>query len=441
MKNSSVELRQLQALKRNEGSDLVAKAELEGRELSAVELTTLRSIETDVTAFDAQIKDAELREKFAKSNVEGRKTAEGDSKEKREIANFSFGKLVRELSLSRGDENAITGLEKEMLQESAKEKRALGSMGDGLYLSNKFLTVENRTMSAGSSTAGGNFIATDKVGFFDALYAKTVLPQLGAIKLEGLAANTDLTGFSAGVSAGWATEVADAASGDPTTASRSISPKRLTAYVDLSKQLLLQDNFSIQNYTVQSFMKAFAVAIEAAAINGSGSSGQPTGLLGTSGIGSVAIGTNGGAPTLAKILELIQVVESANAGMNGKFLVNPKVVAKLKQTVIDSGSGAMIMPYMNYFMGQPEQIAGKETYSTSNVPSTLTKGSTSGTCSAIIYGDFENLVVGQYGGIDLVIDPASQAIGGKTRIVMSQYVGVAVKQPAAFAAILDATTV
>ena len=164
MKNSSVELRQLQALKRNEGSDLVAKAELEGRELTAVELTTLRSIETDVTAFDAQIKDAELREKFAKSNVEGRKTAEGDSKEKREIANFSFGKLVRELSLSRGDENAITGLEKEMLQESAKEKRALGSMGDGLYLSNKFLTVENRTMSAGSSTAGGNFIATDKVG-------------------------------------------------------------------------------------------------------------------------------------------------------------------------------------------------------------------------------------------------------------------------------------
>jgi len=439
MKNSSIELRQLQAHKRNEGSDLVAKAELEKRELTTVELTTLRSIETDVTAFDAQIKDAELRESFTKKNVEGKVTPEGDSKEKRELGNFSFGKLVRELSLSRGDENAITGLEKELLQESAKEKRALGSMGDGLYLSNKFLQVESRTMSSGTSTAGGNFIATDKVGFFDALYAKTVLPQLGAIKLEGLAANTDLTGFSAGVTAGWATEVADASAGDPTTASRSIAPKRLTAYVDLSKQLLLQDNFSIQNYTVQSFLKAFAVAIEAAAINGPGSA-APTGLLGTSGIGSVAIGTNGGAPTLAKILELIQIVETANAGMNGKFLVNPKVVAKLKQTVIDSGSGAMIMPYMSYFMGQPEQIAGKETYSTSNVPSNLTKGTTSGLCSAIIYGDWENLVIGQYGGIDLVIDPASQAIGGKTRIVMSQYVGVAVKQPAAFAAILDATT-
>jgi len=360
--------------------------------------------------------------------------------EKRESEKFSFGKLVRELAEGRGDENAVTGLEKELIQESAKEKRDLGGQGSGLYLSNKFMTVEKRTMSAGSSTAGGNFIPTQKIPFFDALYAKTVLDQLGAVKLTGLSANADLTGFSAGVTAGWATEVADASSGDPTTASRSITPKRLTAYVDLSKQLLIQDNYSIESYTQESFMKAFAVAIEAAAINGSGSSGQPTGLLGTSGIGSVAMGTNGLAPSLAKILELIQVVESANAGMNGKFLVNPKVVAKLKQTVIDSGSGAMIMSYGPYFGGVAEQIDGKPVFSTSNVPSNLTKGSSSGVCSAMIYGDFENLVVGQYGGIDLVVDTMSQAIGGKTRIVMNQYVGIAVKQPAAFAAIQDILT-
>jgi len=359
--------------------------------------------------------------------------------EKRESEKFSFGKLVRELAEGRGDENAVTGLEKELIQESAKEKRDLGSQGSGLYLSNKFMTVEKRTMSTGTATAGGNFIPTQKIPFFDALYAKTVLDQLGAVKLTGLSANADLTGFSAGVTAGWATEVADASAGDPTTASRSITPKRLTAYVDLSKQLLIQDNYSIEAYTQESFMKAFAVAIEAAAINGSGSSGQPTGLLGTSGIGSVAIDTNGGAPTLAKILQLIQVVESANAGMNGKFLVNPKVVAKLKQTVIDSGSGAMIMSYGPYFGGVNEQIDGKPVFSTSNVPSNLTKGSGTG-LSAIIYGDFENLVVGQYGGIDLVVDTMSQAIGGKTRIVMNQYVGVAVKQPAAFAAIIDAVT-
>jgi len=362
------------------------------------------------------------------------------SAEKRESEKFSFGKLVRELAEGRGDENSVTGLEKELIQESAKEKRDLGGQGSGLYLSNKYMTVEKRDMTAGSLTAGGNFIPTQKIPFFDALYAKTVLDQLGAVKLTGLSANADLTGFSSGVTAGWATEVANASAGDPATAARSITPKRLTAYVDLSKQLLIQDNYSIEAYTQESFMKAFAVAIEAAAINGSGSSGQPTGLLGTTGIGSVAMGTNGLAPSLAKILELIQVVESANAGMNGKFLVNPKVVAKLKQTAIDSGSGAMIMSYGPYFGGVAEQIDGKPVFSTSNVPSNLTKGSSSGVCSAMIYGDFENLVVGQYGGIDLVVDTMSQAIGGKTRIVMNQYVGIAVKQPAAFAAIQDILT-
>jgi HK97 family phage major capsid protein len=361
------------------------------------------------------------------------------SAEKRESEKFSFGKLVRELAEGRGDENAVTGLEKELIQESAKEKRDLGTQGSGLYLSNRFMTVEKRTMGASSGSNGSAWIPTQKIPFFDALYAKTVLDQLGAVKLTGLSANADLTGFSAGVTAGWATEVANAAEGDPTAVSRSITPKRLTAYVDLSKQLLIQDNYSIEAYTQESFMKAFAVAIEAAAINGSGSSGQPTGLLGTSGIGTVAIDTNGGVPTLAKILQLIQTVESANAGMNGKFLVNPKVVAKLKQTVIDAGSGAMIMSYGPYFGGVNEQIDGKPVFSTSNVPSNLTKGSGSN-LSAIIYGDFENLVVGQYGGIDLVVDTMSQAIGGKTRIVMNQYVGVAVKQPAAFAAIVDAVT-
>lgn len=359
--------------------------------------------------------------------------------EKRESEKFSFGKLVRELAEGRGDESRITGLERELVQESEKEKRDLGAQGSGLYLSNKFMTVEKRTMSAGTAGSGGNWIPTQKIPFFDALYAKTVLDQLGAIKLTGLSANADLTGFGTGVTAGWAAETASASSGDPTTVARSITPKRLTAYVDLSKQLLIQDNYSIEAYTQESFLKAFAVAIEAAAINGSGSN-QPTGLLSTSGINTVSMGDpNGAAPTLAKILQLIQVVESANAGMNGKFLVNPKVVAKLKQTVIDAGSGAMIMSYGPYFGGVAEQIDGKPVFSTSNVPSNLTKGTGTG-LSAMIYGDFENLVVGQYGGIDLVVDTISQAISGNTRIVMNQYVGVAVKQPAAFGVATDIIT-
>jgi HK97 family phage major capsid protein len=366
------------------------------------------------------------------ASVSGNAAGRGDEHEAR---NFSFGKLVKDMVENR----SISGLEKEVIEESNKEQRTLGGNASGLYLSNRFLTVEKRAMTAGSATAGGNWIPTDKIPFFDALYAMTVLESLGATMLTGLAANTDLVGFATGVTAAWTPETTDAGAGDPTTASRSITPYRLAAYTDLSKQLLIQDNYSIEQYLIQSFMKAFAVKIEGAAINGSGS-GEPYGVLNTANIGSVSIGTNGGAPTLAKILEIVQTTESNNAGMNGKWLANPKVVAKLKQTQVDAGSGAMLMAYGPYFGGVENQIDSKPAYSTSNVPSNLDKGTTTGVCSALIYGTWDNLVVGQYGGIDLVVDNMSQAIGGKNRIVMNQYVGVAVKQPKTFTACKDITT-
>ena len=185
-----------------------------------------------------------------------------------------------------------------------------------------------------------------------------------------------------------------------------------------------------------------AVAWEAAVINGDGSD-KPTGILGTANIQNVAIGTHGGAPSLAKILELVQKVQSANADTrNAKFLINPKTVAKLKQTSIDAGSGAMILAYNQYFGGIQNVIDGYEALVTSNVPSDLTKGTSGAVCSAIIYGDFSQVVTAQFGGVDLMIDSTSAAIArtGKVAVTVNMFVDSAVKQPGALGAILDATT-
>lgn len=401
------------------------------------ETTELRGLISQEEALDNEVEAAlEVEKRNAKiaAAAAGAGKGRGDEHEARD---FSFGKLVKQIVQSR----SVDGLEKEVLEESAKEQREIGGRAEGTYLSNKFLSVEKRTMSAGSSTAGGNWIPTDKIPFFDALYANTVFGagKLPAVFLTGLAANTDLVGFATGVTATWTPETTDATAGDPTTASRSVTPYRLAAYTDLSKQLLIQDNYSIEQYLIQSFMKAFAVKIENAMIQGTGS-GQPYGVINTANIGSVAIGATGGAPTYAKILQMVQVTETNNAGMNGKWLTNPKVVAKLKQTAIDTPSGGMVMGYNNLFTSAMGVIDGKECYITSNVPSDLDKSTTTGVCSALIYGDWDNLVCGQYGGIDLTIDNISQAIGGKNRIVMNQYIGVAVKQPKGFTACLDLTT-
>lgn len=411
-------------------------------ELSALEVRT----DAQTTELENQLveerrlgREIELALELEKRNLEAARAAGAGASqgEEKEMRNFSLGKLIAAKLEGRG----LDGIEKELVEESRVEARSIGIAPKGIYLGTKILNVmaEKRTMSAGSSTAGGNTIQTDKVGFFDALYAKRVLQQLGVKYMTGLSHNVDLTGLSTGVSVAWAAETADAASGDPVTASRSMTPNRLAAYIDLSNQLLIQ-NPQLEGYVINSFMEAIYVAVEAAYINGAGST-APLGLLGTSGIQNVAMGTNGGAPTLAAILQLVEKLGTANADVTKlKFLTNPKVEGKLKQTPIDSGSGAMIMAYQQYFSGTPNVIDGKITGITSNVPSNLEKGSSGAVCSAIICGDFEKSVIGQFGGMDLMIDPYSQAIGGKVRIVGNTYWDVAFEQPAVFGAILDATT-
>jgi len=381
------------------------------------------------------IDNAEREEKRQASIAAAAAGASASRSEEKETRGFSLAKLIE----ARVNNVPVSGLEKELIDESAKEARSHGFEVKGTYLGKNVLdAMAEKRMTAGSATAGGNTIQTDKVGFFDALYAKRVLSSLGVKMLSGLSNNVDLTGFSSGVTSTWGTEIAELAAGSPVTAARSMTPKRLGSYVPMSNQLLIQ-NPQLEAFVIQSLMESIYVNVEAAYINGSGAA--PLGLLGTAGIQNIAIGTNGGAPSYAKILELVQSLGTANANVEElKFLINPKVEAKLKQTAIDSGSGAMIMAYQQYFMGTPNVIDGKMTAVTSNVPSNLSKGSTTGVCSAIICGEFSKSVIGQFGGMDLVIDPYTLARNGQTRIVANTYFDCAFEQPAVFGAILDATT-
>jgi HK97 family phage major capsid protein len=435
MNKTSRELREERKAVSDKINALTDKVKAENRDFTNDETVELRGLIDSEKDFSSKIEVALELEKRAASAAAGSGVSKSEEKE---IRNFSLQKLVREI-----EKGNITGLERELIDESAKEARGLGLTPQGIYLSNNVLSVKQRAMTVGTTTAGGNFVPTEKVGFFDALYAKTVFNELGITNLSGLSANTDLTGFSVGVAAAWATETATITGSDATTAARTLRPKRLYAATDISRTLMVQTNDSIESYILQSIMKSLATKWEQGVI--AGATNGPTGILATPNIQDVAIGTHGGAPTLAKILELIEKVQSANGDTtNAKFLTNPKVVAKLKQTPIVSGGGvgAMIMSYQNYYTGTPNVIDGYFTSVTSNVPSNLEKGTSGAVCSAIIYGDFSQVVTGQFGGIDIAVDATSSA---NTRaniigITTTMFVDGAVKQPAALGAILDATT-
>ena len=181
------------------------------------------------------------------------------------------------------------------------------------------------------------------------------------------------------------------------------------------------------------------VEFEKAVINGAGST-EPTGLL-TSITQTTAMGAAGGAPSYAKILELIQTVLSSDGrNVNRRFLTNPKVVAKLKNTTIDSGSGAFIMGYNGLFQSQMGVIDGYGVSVTSNVPSNLSKGATTGVCSALVFGDFSQIVTGQFGGVELIVDPYTKARTGQISLTMNSFMDSTVLQPNALGDIVDLTT-
>jgi HK97 family phage major capsid protein len=438
---SSKELREERKLLRDQIDAIMKKAESENkRAYTDEESKQLRNLIDQESKLTESIELAQALETRAAQFAAGAGVPANKSEEK-EMRNFSLGKLARGLK-----EGKITGLEKELVEESEKEARELNLLtGKGVYLSRNILNVvQKRTQTAqtGNANLGGNLIPTEKLGFFDALWARMVLSRLGAVSLTGLSSNTDLNGWATKPVAYWAAENGTQSPTDSTIANRALRPKLLGSAVDISMLLKVQTNDSVDAYFLDGMQKAMAVAWEAAVINGDGSN-KPTGILGTSGIQSVAMGASGGAPTLAKVLELIQSVQSADADITAcKFLTNPKVVAKMKTVPIDTGSGAMLMAYGNYFGGVQNIIDGYPVEVTSNVPSNLVKGSSGAVCSALVFGDFSQVVTAQFGGIEISVDEISAAMrrSGQYGLTINMFVDSAVKQPGALGAIADLTT-
>ena len=197
----------------------------------------------------------------------------------------------------------------------------------------------------------------------------------------------------------------------------------------------LQSTPDIEQLIRADFVALLADAIDSAAINGSGSSNQPLGILNTTGIGSVAGGTNGLAPHLDHLLDLKKEVAVDNADVAScGFLTNAKVeavLAKLK----DSDSQYLLSPYGTE-LGRT-QIAGRRFEVSNNVPSNLTKGSGTN-LSAVIYGNFADLLIGLYGTLEILVDPYTDFAKGTTGVRALQSIDIAVRHAESFAAMKGA---
>jgi len=410
---------------------LLSTAKTENRELTTEETATFDTLDTEIEALDGSIARAVKVEK-----AELRAAAHGanpvDNNEnpaEPEVRAFSLNRAIRSLI----NNVPLDGAELVANQRGAEVARAAGVGLSPSAFALPLFRAAGQTVTQDSGAYGGNTVATDVLDPIDLLRPKPIVESLGAVFLTGLQGNIQFPKNNGGITATWEGEVDLVDNTKMAIGKIEMKPKRLAVSVLVSLQNLMQSSFDMEAYTMNEIRKAIENEIDYAALAGASGGDSPVGILNASGTNTVAIGTNGGPLTFAKAVEMETEVYVDNAnGAKMNYVSNAKVRGKAKTTVLEAGQATYLL--------QNNEINGYPFALSNHIPSNLTKGTSTGVCSAVIFGDFSQLVVGQWGWMDISVDDKSRKKEGYIEITANVYLDVALKQPNAFTVIKDVTT-
>ena len=331
---------------------------------------------------------------------------------KKEVRQFSLVKAIRAManpSDRKAQEEAAFEFEC-----SAEAARQYGKDAQGIMLPAEVLRNWNQRDI--NSSDDSTLIAEDYRGgdFIDVLRNSSSVMQAGATMLRGLQGNVVIPKKTAASSGGWiATEGAAAAESEFTSGSVTMSPKVVGAFTDATRLLLQQSSLDVENLIRDDLTQSIATAIDLGALAGSGSSGQPTGISNTSGINTTTFGAAN--PTWAEIVAMESAVANDNA-LNGSlaYICRPADFGTLKTTEKATNTAQFVVSPDNTMNGynviRSNQVTSGDFY----------------------FGNFADLLIGMYGGLDITVDPYALSTSGGVRIVALQTVDVAVRHAVSF---------
>lgn len=355
--------------------------------------------------------------------------------ERKNVKRLSIAKAMGEIR-----SNNFTGVEKEINEQGKEQLRAIGKgTSEGFSIPSELVVwgqKEKRDLTIG--TEGGDIMDKQFGALIPVLRPNPLLASLGTQFLTGLGADFQLPRQSAAATMAWQTETGASTESTPTFDNITLTPKRCSGYIDIARQAMIQSSFALENWVRNELSTALAQEIDRVGINGSGSSNEPTGLLNTSSIGSVSMGASvGGAPTWAKMVEFTSTAAIANADFGSiHWLTTPQAKAKMLVTPKQS-SGVE----GNFILAEPgNSLLGYSLHASNLVPSTLVEGGSGSVLSAIIFGNFNELYVGQFGAINLMSDPYGQMINGIVRFYIELFADVKLRHAASFTCSLDTVT-
>lgn len=286
-----------------------------------------------------------------------------------------------------------------------------------------------------TSTKGPELKYVQYGGFIDLLRNKSRVIQAGARMLSGLDGPVTFTKQTGAGTFTWMAENSgvDVGESNLLLGTVSLSAKTGQSTTSFSRQLLRQAVEDVEQLVRSDLAAIHALGIDLAALAGTGASNQPTGVFSTAGVGVVSLGTNGAAPTYTSVINQIVQVAQANADATGEgaFITTPGIKGTLQITTKLANSIAQAI------WGDDDRVAGKSAYDTQQVQSNLTKG-TGTNLHAIYYGIWQQLLIGEWGAMEVLVDPFRLKKQGMIEVTSFQMIDIMVRYAAAFSLIKDA---
>jgi HK97 family phage major capsid protein/HK97 family phage prohead protease len=327
----------------------------------------------------------------------------------KESRSFSFLRAIN--YLSNPTDRAAREAAAFEIEASDAAAAKLGRQSRGITIPQEVL---RRDLNVGAATAGGNLVQTvlDSGSFIDLLRNASALDQAGATVLTGLTGNVAIPRQSGAATAYWVAESGSPTESQQTVDQVSLVPRTVAAYTDFSRRLMVQSSIDVENMVRNDLAQVIALKIDAAGLYGTGSNSEPLGLKFTTGIATEDFAAD--APTFAEVVAMESDVATANALLGSPvYLMNAAMRGNLKTTKKDAGSGIFLMENgeVNGYTGVlSNQVASNDLW----------------------FGNFADLIIGYFSGLDLMVDPYTHSTSGTVRVIAMQDCDIAIRHPESF---------
>lgn len=427
MKKSDV-LKQERTAKLVAQRGLVEKAKTENREMTPEENASFDALQAEAEALDVSITRSETFERNelllaggTAIRIDGSGGGDGGEQKEKDAIQKRFS-IVRAIRGAHPGQK-LDGVEREVHEIGLKETRDAGVTMDtdiGFSMPISMLSrATQQTVSQDAGAYGGALVQNQAPQIVDNLRPRLFLEDLGASFLTGLQGGDLPLVVASDFSMEFLAEGATLTTQKKGYAGPLLSPKRAGGAVDISNRLLMQSSVDVESMIMVGLRNGFSQLLEGACINGAGGV-APTGILSYAGILASTTVASASA-TRALVLELEALIEQNNSTEKSLgFLMSPQLKAILKQVKTDAGSGIFIL--------QDNLLDGYKTVSTSLMPAL-----NAGVNFPLVYGDWSQMTIGQWGAINIKVNPYSADLSDSVRLTLNTHADMQIANPKAFA--------